>query len=504
MIRRDPEAASDAQLDLIVLGGGIYGAMLVFEAAKRGLRPLLLERDDFGGATSFNSLRIIHGGLRYLQSMDLPRFHESVQERRWFLQTFPDLVRPLPCLMPLYDRGLQRASVFKLALRVNDALSRRRNRGVRQDRHLPAGSILNSAATQRLFPMVDRLGLRGSALWYDACMPDSQRIVMETLRRGCALGAQTLNYVEAETLVQSGDAVQGIVARDRETGKAHEFSARVVVNATGPWSRITAQRFDRDEESLFRSSIAWNLLFDREALSDHALAVVPKREGGQTYFLHPWKGRLLAGTGHAPWNGGASSPSPSDEQLGRFVRDLNDAIPGLHLSTDEITRVFAGLLPAKDQTGSRLAVREVIIDHGRSGGPKGLFSVSGVKFTSSRRVADKCLRQIFGRRIHARRRDAGDLLPPPRMNWDFGAKALLTVKDKASWAADLRNLAAEEAVVHLDDLYLRRTTLWEDKSSALALAPDVCRTLGWGQARTKAELQRLMNSLGEYRLCVHE
>ena len=147
--------------DLIVVGGGIYGIALTLEAARRGLKPLLIERDDFGGATSWANLRILHGGLRYLQSLDLARFYELVGERSWFLRHFPDLVRPLPCLMPLYGRGLKRPAVFRAALALNDVLSLRRNRGVAPAIRLPNGRAVSAAETAALFPAVERHGLQG-------------------------------------------------------------------------------------------------------------------------------------------------------------------------------------------------------------------------------------------------------------------------------------------------------------------------------------------------------
>lgn len=137
MIQRDPVAVDRSSYDLVIVGGGVYGIALALEAARRRLGVLLVERRDFGGETSWNSLHIIHGGLRSLQSMDLHRFREMVAERRWWLQQFPDLVEPVPCLMPLYGRGLRRPSVLRSALLVTDLLSRNRNRGVRFDRFLP-------------------------------------------------------------------------------------------------------------------------------------------------------------------------------------------------------------------------------------------------------------------------------------------------------------------------------------------------------------------------------
>ena len=163
-IVRQPELFSQRKYDLIIVGGGIYGVMLTLEAVFRGLRPLLLERNDFGGATSFNSLRIVHGGFRYLQTLDLPRYFESVQERRWFLANFPDLVNPLPCLIPLYGQGVRRKSILRTALFVNDLLSGNRNVGVSLENQLPPGKILGRAATVSAFPDVDPRNLQGAAL----------------------------------------------------------------------------------------------------------------------------------------------------------------------------------------------------------------------------------------------------------------------------------------------------------------------------------------------------
>ena len=196
-ILRRPLATSLEDFDLIIIGGGIHGVMLSLEASARGVKSLLVEKADFGHATSFNSLRILHGGLRYLQSMDLLRFRESVHERRWFMQCFPDLIAPLPCLMPLYGTGLHRTGVLAIALKMNDFLSARRNDAVRVDVHLPDGRVVSADETERLFPLVGTDGLQGAAVWHDACMLHSQRVLMETLRWSCALGGMALNYVEA-------------------------------------------------------------------------------------------------------------------------------------------------------------------------------------------------------------------------------------------------------------------------------------------------------------------
>ena len=342
MIDRDPRADVARDYDVVIVGGGIYGVCMALVAAQSGLRALLCEQGDYGGATSFNSLRIVHGGFRYLQSLDLCRFYESLLERRWFLRHFPDLVRPLPCLMPLYGNGLHSRPVLAAALKLNDLLSCRRNRGVGPSHRLPAGKLLTAEQVSRAFPLVDADGLQGGALWYDASMSDSQRLVIEILRWACQLGSRALNYFEAKDLILDKDKVDGLVAVDRETGESYRFRCRAVINTAGPWCRAVAARFDRDYEQLFRKTIAWNVLFNKKALSDCALAITPRQRKAQTYFLYPWKGLLLAGTVCEAWNGETDNPLPDSASVLRFLDTLNQSIPELNLDGQDILHVSAG------------------------------------------------------------------------------------------------------------------------------------------------------------------
>jgi glycerol-3-phosphate dehydrogenase len=494
IILRKPDQASLERYDLLIIGGGIYGAMLSLEASAHGLRSLLVEENDFGGATSFNSLRIIHGGLRYLQSLDLRRFHESVQERRWFLQCFPDFVEPLPCLMPLYGVGLQRPSILRVALAINDMLSRGRNRSVQRDKYLADGRIVNSTKTRDLFPVVNTDDLLGGAIWYDACMPNSQRLLMEVLRRSCTQGATVLNYVQAKELIKVRDRVSGIVALDRETNKRQEYRAGIVINATGPRARKTAMRLGASEPRSLENSLAWNVLFDREAPSQHALAVTPTRRGAQTYFLCPWKGKLLAGTGHLPPSDGHDKDLPTEGDINTFIADINDAVPALQLGMDDVVYVFSGLLPARRKAKHSLAVRETIIDHGKQGGPRGLLTVSGVKFTAARLVAEKTLRHVI------QDYSGSDLLQqapwsPQTANRGVYDIDWLPHQSQTSWQADLQSIVAEESVIHLDDLVLRRTTLWDNPGRALSLAPALCKLFDWSEERCNQEIHLLKTKL---------
>jgi glycerol-3-phosphate dehydrogenase len=454
-IRRDPETAAAAPYDLIVIGGGIQGVSILLEAARRGLKALLLERADYGGATTWANLRIIHGGLRYLQSLDIPRLRQSVGERHWFLSHFPDLVRPLACLMPLYDYGLRRPGVFRVALALNEVLSRRTGAGAAR---LPLGHVLDAAETARLFPRVDRVGLHGGALWYDAVMLSPERVVMEMLHWACARGGRALNYVMAERLLLDGAKVCGVEAYDRVNRQTLPFAGARVVNATGPWSRALAARLDRDLPDLFRPSLGFNLLLERAPIAEVAVAVAPKAPGARTYFVLPWKGRILAGTYHATLEPRQTKPIPSEAQVAQFLGDLNAAVPGLGLAPEAVVRVYAGLLPARRCGSPEAATRDVVHDHGAARGPQGLYSVSGVKFTTARLLAEKTLRRVFpDRGMEPANQAVGR--PPPLV--DLSGESLERAFAPLAGPPDLvtarlRALVAHESVVTFEDLLLRR------------------------------------------------
>ncbi|CAN5205452.1 hypothetical protein BH23GEM4_BH23GEM4_20770 [soil metagenome] len=454
VIRRDPHAFAADEYDLVVVGGGVYGITLALEAARRGMRPLLLERGDFGGATSWNHLRIVHGGLRYLQLLDLRRFRESVAERRWFLRHFPELVRPLPCLMPLYGDGLRTPAVMRAALAMNDLLSARRNVGVRDDAHLPRGRVLNPAETAAMFPLVERSGLRGGALWYDAVMTDPQRLLMELLRWACVSGARALNYVEAVGLLEEDGRVTGVEGHDHVGAETLRFRAPVVVNCAGPWSRSLARDFDRDLPRLFRSSLAFNVWLRRAPSWEVAVAVTPRQPGARTYFMHPWHGGVLAGTYHGPWEGDADAVAPTAAPIEELLSDLNAAVPGWGLRRDDVGEVYAGLLPVDRDGTIEITKHPEIHDHGTAGGPAGLYSVSGVKFTTARDVAERLLRRIAG---GDELPDATGARPEPRPRLAWTAWEALRERGAAAAAAYLRGIVAEEAVVRREDLLLRRT-----------------------------------------------
>jgi len=452
-LARQPDRAAAASYDVAVVGGGIQGVAVAFEAARRGLRTVLLEAKDFGGETTWNSQRIVHGGLRYLQSLDIRRSRASAAERRWFLRHFPDLVRPLPCLMPLYGSGLRRPSVFRIAFLAERVMLRR---GGSDADGGPPGRLLDVAETLRRFPEAPPEGLIGGALWHDSVLPDPGRLVIELLRWATACGATALNYVAATGLLVTGGGVAGLEAVDEETGDRLEFRAATVVNCAGARVREVATMFDRDVPALFHPSLAFTLLLDREPLAADALAVSPRR-GAKSLFLVPLQGRTLAGTFHAASPYPKGPPRPTPAQINAFVDDLARVAPALRPTAEAVLRVNAGWLPAFREGSARPAVREVIHDHGSAGGPAGLVSVSGVKLTTARLTAEKTVRHLCRRlgRPFEVVQTVGR--PPPAAPPEAAAFRRLCQADPGAARAVVDRIVETEAVRCLDDLLLRRT-----------------------------------------------
>ena len=490
-IVRDPETAAQKHYDLVIVGGGIYGVMLALEASLRECSVLLLEKEDFGGATSYNSLRIIHGGLRDLQTLNLRRYWEFGRERRWFLEHFPGLVERLPVLVPLYQRGLLRTDLFRIAFLLDRLLLPRRDRELSDGRFLPYGEVISTSEVERRFPEAESHNLSGGALWYDACVPDPQRLMVEVLRWVCDRETVALSHMKAVELLRDQNQVMGVRARDVLNGTCYDFSSEVVINAAGPWCASVARRFDREVSELHQYSIAWNILFDREAPSDCALGVRPPSSGEQIHFLHPWKGRLMAGTGHAPRETRNEEPQPSKEELQAHLEELNRAIPTLRLRPRDIIHVYAGYLPVK-KDDVQLAKVDRIVDHAKRGGPSGLYTIRSTKLTAARATAEKVLSEVFSERdvTLERKRSFKEHSRSSTMRgvWDY---EWYPSTEDSSWRESLIPIVEEESVHHLDDLMLRRTSLGDNPARALDLAPDLCGLFDWDEQRCQKEVRRV-------------
>lgn len=412
-MRRDPTALESETFDLIVVGGGIVGACVAWDASLRGWNVVLLEKSDFGGGLSANSLKIVHGGLRYLQRLDVRRMRESIAERSTWLRIAPHLVEPLPVLVPTYSSGFQRRTTVGTAVRIADGLFPGRNRGLDPDRRLPPGRILSREEALRRVPELADAGpipLDGAVLFHDAQVYSSERLVFEVVRAAVESGASAMNHVHVDRAVTESGRIVGVRGRDELTGDALTVRGRVVVVASGDASAGLASRLtDTTPAPPSGSCVGVNIVLDRPpprfAVAFSSRTRDPSRRlgmPGRQLFLVPWRGRTMIGTGYyatgEPVEPGPAEPGALAE---RFLDEVRDAWPALSdLETRDVVRVHRGRLPLADGARSgeiRLAQSGKINDHAGDGA-RGLLSVTAVKLTTARSLAERVV-DLVGREL---------------------------------------------------------------------------------------------------------
>lgn len=397
------------QYDVIVVGGGIFGVAIAWDAASRGLRVALLDKGDFGHATSANHFKMVHGGIRYLQHGDLVRIRESVRERRALLRIAPHLVEPLPILIPTYGHGMTGKAAIGTGMRLYDILAADRNAGIPdRARWIPRSRLLSKDECLEYVPDVERSGLTGGALFSDAQVYNPPRLALAFVRSAVSAGAHAANYVEAKQFLFQDRRVVGVAAEDVLTGDRFDIRGGVVINATGPWAESLL--------GLGELSLASRSTFSRDSCfvvgrpilrGDTALAVMGRTKDpdallsrpARHLFLVPWREYTLVGVWHTVHEGNPEEFSVSRRELQGFLDEINGAYPAAELTLDDISLTNAGLtLFGVNEPGAvnlSYGKRSRLIDHKTEHGVAGLITVVGVRATVARGVAEEAVNLAF-------------------------------------------------------------------------------------------------------------
>ena len=384
--RDDQLARLAAGVDVLVIGGGITGAGVALDAATRGYRVGLVEQADFAGGTSSRSTKLIHGGLRYLARAELGVVAEALRERARLLQLAPHLVRPLPFLLPLYRRmarplGLRLPPPLRgvtppavgLVLWGYDRLARAA--GWRHRR-------LTAAEAAALVPALRTDRLQTAFLLYDAAA-DDVRLTHAVLASARRVGAVTVNYARAASLLHDRGRVAGAVVEDRLTGRSLVVRARHVVNAAGVWAEEVAALDGRPAFRL-RPSKGVHLVLRREVLGAEVALILPETEDGRVAFVVPWAGRALLGTTDDPYTGPLDVPAASRQEAGYLLRHARRYLR--RVERGDVVGACAGLRPLVAGGGGRVA--DLSRRHAVVESPRGLVSVIGGKLTTYRQMAE--------------------------------------------------------------------------------------------------------------------
>lgn len=508
-MRRDLVRLGSELHDVIVVGGGIHGACAAWEAARRGLKVALVEAGDFNQATSSNSLRTLHGGLRHLQRLDLVHMRESVRERREWLRLAPALTRPMRFVLPADGRGTGSRLALRTALWLYDLVSSDRNQELPKDQRLAQGSMLGKAEFETLYPGLAARGYTGAAAWYDGVCLDTERLQLAVVAAAVACGAQAANYVRALRPSSDGTNIDGARVRDELTGRELDLRARLIINAAGPWVEDWLGIELPRAVPVFRASKAFNLLVRKLPFRD-ALAL---RAHHNTYFIIPWNGCSLLGTRHLRCDPATRKAVVSREEVLEFLADLNPLLGEHRLDGADIRGIFSGLVPETAALpGQNVALERTaqIIDH-TAQGLGGVLSIVGVKWTTARAVGERVARQA------CRRLGRTEQSPPDKRKLDalsapFVADpdptlAARVVPDQPITFAQIVQAVRHEMAVRLSDVVRRRTSLYLsmalDRSVLGSCAAAMARELRWTRRELAAEIESAEAELAAFRGPLH-
>lgn len=478
---RDLPRLSSTPFDLLVVGGGIYGLSTAYDAAQRGLAVALVERGDFGGATSFNHLKTIHGGLRYLQTADLRRMRESIRERRAFARIAPRFVAPLPFVMSASPTFTRNPVALWTALAIDAVIASDRNRGLEPSLHLPPGRLVPASECRTLFAGLETTHLGAGAMWYDYETVHNDRLTFAFALGAAKAGAALANYTEALGPVTDHGGVKRIRARDVWTNATFEIRARVVVNAAGPWvSSLLLQSGVTRSWPLLK---AMNLVTSRPS---RRAALVAPTKGGRSLVLLPWQGRTLVGTSESAHEHSPDDRGADRDDVSAFLADVNEIFRGLNLDAAEVTLVHRGIVPATTRNGRLMLLgHSHIIDHTKDG-LTGVISIVGVKYTTARAVAQQAVDVIMKK------------LGRPAVRCRTAEVELPTAGIEDSPSDDpIRRAIDVEMAMTLADVVIRRTGIgaagYPGDELVARHGSQMQRILGWSADRTASEIAAVKN-----------
>jgi len=491
--------------DVLVIGGGIYGAMVARDAALRGLRTALVEQGDFGAGSSHNSLKLMHGGIRYVQHLDFARLRASARERAFWQFAAPDLIRPLEFVIPLTGYGLKGPEAFAAAATLYNVASA----GLRGAEYPRARVLGRKAAAERLGEHAPE-SLRGGGMWRDGQILDANRLQLAALRAAAQEGAVLANYMAVAGLRADKGRVIGARLRDMVSGAEGEITARVTLSCTGAAAvDLAAPVLPKGARVRFPGfARATNITVDRPG-GPCGLGVVSRSRsdavvdrGGRMYFLTPWQGRLIIGT-HEAGDTGAQTAPRADGDIDDFLEELRFACPELGLERRDVLHVYQGLIPADVDDGRgnvRRQTRGTLLDHRAADGVAGLISVIGVKYTTARLIAERAVDLAVAQMSNQ------SVKPSASLTTALPTVGLTTCDPDIpeSLAARVRAAVRDEMALTLPDLLLRRMRLAEtgglkgpEGQARLAQAAELMAAeCGWGRGRVQAEISALGQSLG--------
>jgi glycerol-3-phosphate dehydrogenase len=481
-MKRPDLAQLQPKYDLVVIGGGITGAAVLSEAARSGLKALLLEQNDFASGTSAGSSKLVHGGLRYLRSGQWRLTRDSVSERQRLLRTMPDLVEPLPFMMPIYQGQRPGKTAMKVGLWLYDRMA-----GARTSRWIEADEAL------RLEEGIREQGLLGAMLYEDARTNDT-RLVLTLIVQAWAAGAMARNYTRVDSLLRADGRVRGVALRAAD-GATREIEAGVVVDATGAQAGSLSPGGKAPKLRKLRGS---HFFFERQLLPlKQAVSWMHPRDR-RPVFAYPWENVTLVGTTDIDHDGPADQPPRmSRAEADYLIEGLVHQFPNAGLKAGDALCSYSAVRSVVSRGKARAS------DESRESAlwsEPGLVGVTGGKLTTFRLTAQQVLRAVArldATLAHAASEATVSTKLSSVMRTQTRSVEEVSIAGTRYSVARVRFAARNELAVHLDDIMLRRTRLGlvlprGGRDLLPQLAPVCKQELKWSDERWREEEQRYL------------
>jgi glycerol-3-phosphate dehydrogenase len=396
------ENYQNEKFDVIVIGGGITGASVAYEAATRGLKVALVEKKDFSWATSAVTSKMIHGGLRYLVNGEIGLVRESLRERRVLENIAPNFVYPWPMMMTHNKKPLKNNKwVVKIGMLVYDALSYDKNNTWDDCKKIPCHKTISRKEVLQQEPHVRAEGLTGASVFCDCISIFPERLTLSFIKSAVAYGAKVANYTQVTGfLMDDKNKLTGVRVKDLLNNKTCEVSGTVTINCGGPWADLLLgmAKPKGDGNGQLRRSEGIHIITKKRLLSGN-YTVGSMTPAGRHFFLIPWRNHTLIGTTDKPFTGNPDDYCVTKESIMELIDDVNSSFGDGKLSYADVQHTYGGLRPLveKETKETYSSSRKYEIYDNKEAGLDGLITVEGGKYTTSRQLAENCLNIVAGK-----------------------------------------------------------------------------------------------------------
>ncbi|GBD90397.1 aerobic glycerol-3-phosphate dehydrogenase [bacterium BMS3Abin04] len=408
MIREIKKLKSE-EFDVVIIGGGIHGVTIAREASLQGLKTALIEKNDFGSSTSANSLKVLHGGLRYLQHANYKRIRQSIRSRKVFQQVAPNLVSNVPFLVPTFGFGVRSKFVMKTAIKLYDIISADRNKNIPNDNFISNGKVLSKNEVVKILPGLQQNNLTGGAVWYESIANDSERLILQFVLDASDNGACIANYLKATGFIIENKSITAVKVKDELNNHEFEIRTKNIIVTAGPWLNEIYNSFVSNNTFNIPLTKAVNIVVNKGLFGNYAVGLEGTEEykdrdaiikrGKRLYFFVPLNNKTMIGTTYNKFDDAPDKLTITKSDLIEIIDEVNSIYPSLNLKFQDICFYHTGLLPMAEQKSPDDDIQpgkhSEIYDLEKTDGISGAYLIKSVKFTTAPSIAEDAVQMVL-------------------------------------------------------------------------------------------------------------